>query len=132
MRPDISISGRDIGPAYPPFVIAEISANHNGQIETAMRLIDEAKKAGADAVKIQTYKPDTITLDSDRDEFLIHARSSKETGLFFTIARAAFRPITSSQYLGANPNPGRTLRTASSVISSPSAISFTKYNDRRN
>lgn len=67
----IHIAGRSIGPESPPYVIAEISANHNGRMETAMRLIDEAHRAGASAVKLQTYKPDTITLNSDAEEFRI-------------------------------------------------------------
>lgn len=67
----ISIAGRAIGERAPPYVIAEISANHNGSIETARRLISEAAQAGADAVKLQTYTPDTITLDSDAPEFRI-------------------------------------------------------------
>jgi pseudaminic acid synthase len=68
---DIDINGRKIGPDHPPYVIAEVSANHNGKIETAMRLIEEAKRCGADAVKLQTYRPDTITLNSRQDEFMI-------------------------------------------------------------
>lgn len=68
---DIKIAGRPIGVDHPPYVIAELSANHNGKLETALRIVEEASKAGADAVKLQTYKPDTITLDSDTDEFLI-------------------------------------------------------------
>jgi len=67
----IYIDGREIGPSQPPYVIAELSANHNGSIETALKIIDEAKRAGADAVKLQTYRPDTITLDVDRPEFRI-------------------------------------------------------------
>lgn len=67
----IQIAGRAIGPEAPPYVIAEISANHNGRMETAMRLIDEAHQAGASAVKLQTYKPDTITLESDAEGFRI-------------------------------------------------------------
>jgi sialic acid synthase SpsE len=50
-------------------VIAEVSANHNGKLETAMRIIEEAKIAGADAVKLQTYKPDTITLNFESGDF---------------------------------------------------------------
>lgn len=69
--PTIHIAGRKIGPGTPPFVIAEISANHNGRIETAQRLIEEAKKAGADAIKMQTYTPNTITLDCDSADFRI-------------------------------------------------------------
>lgn len=69
---EISIAGRQIGSAYSPYVVAELSANHNGKLETALRIIEEAKKAGADAVKLQTYKPDTITLNCDSEDFKIH------------------------------------------------------------
>jgi N-acetylneuraminate synthase len=51
-HPMLSISGRKIGSDYPPYVIAEMSANHNGSIENAFRIIEEAKKAGADAIKM--------------------------------------------------------------------------------
>lgn len=67
----ISIAGRKIGPEFPPYVIAELSANHNGSLQTALAIVDEAKKAGADAIKLQTYRPDTITLDSNAEEFCI-------------------------------------------------------------
>lgn len=67
----ISISRRKIGINYSPFVIAELSANHNGRIETALAIIKAAKESGADAVKLQTYRPDTITLKSDRPDFQI-------------------------------------------------------------
>lgn len=72
MSPTISIAGRPIGPDYAPYIIAELSANHNGKLETALKIIEEAKKAGADAVKLQTYTADTITLDCDSEEFQIH------------------------------------------------------------
>ncbi|MFO4680821.1 pseudaminic acid synthase [Vibrio cholerae] len=71
MKPQISIAGRLIGHAFAPYIIAELSANHNGKLETALKIIEEAAKAGADAVKLQTYRPDTITLNSDADEFKI-------------------------------------------------------------
>lgn len=71
MSSSISIAGRRIGHAYPPYIIAELSANHNGKLETAFRIIEQAAKAGADAVKLQTYRPDTITMDSDGDDFKI-------------------------------------------------------------
>ena len=69
---EIAIAGRTIGAAHPPYVIAELSANHNGRLETALRIVEEAHKAGADAVKLQTYRPDTITLDADGEDFQIH------------------------------------------------------------
>jgi N-acetylneuraminate synthase len=66
-----SIEGRSIGEGQAPFVIAEMSANHNGKFEAALSIIDEAHRAGADAVKIQTYRADTITLNSDLPDFQI-------------------------------------------------------------
>lgn len=72
MNKSISIAGRRISIEDAPYIIAELSANHNGKLETAMRIIEEAKKAGADAVKLQTYKPDTITLNCDSEDFRIH------------------------------------------------------------
>ncbi len=70
--PHIQIAGRSIGVDHPPFVIAELSANHNGRLDIALRIIEEAKKAGADAVKLQTYTADTITLNSQAEDFQIH------------------------------------------------------------
>lgn len=70
--PSITIAGRRIASNEEPYIIAELSANHNGRIETALEIIGKAKAAGADAVKLQTYRPDTITLNSDAEEFKIH------------------------------------------------------------
>ncbi|SNB54885.1 N-acetylneuraminate synthase [Marinobacter sp. es.042] len=70
-EPKLTIAGREISHHQPPYVIAELSANHNGKLETALNIVEEAAKAGADAVKLQTYRPDTITLDSDAEEFRI-------------------------------------------------------------
>jgi pseudaminic acid synthase len=70
--PSIVIAGQRVAVDAPPYVIAEMSANHNGSIETAFKIIEAAKQAGADAVKLQTYRPDTITLDCDSEDFRIH------------------------------------------------------------
>lgn len=72
-RPDkqVKIAGRTIGPGHPPYIVAEMSGNHNHDLTRALRIIEAAKEAGADAVKLQTYRADTITIDSNRDEFIV-------------------------------------------------------------
>lgn len=71
MSKKICINDRPIGVDFPPYVIAELSANHNGKLSTALSIIEEAHRAGADAVKLQTYKPDTITLNAFSEDFQI-------------------------------------------------------------
>ena len=71
MAPEVTIAGRAIGRTHPPYVICELSANHNGRIERALELIGAAAETGADAVKIQTYTPDTLTIAHDSPEFRI-------------------------------------------------------------
>jgi len=66
-----SIAGRSIGAGQPPYIIAELSANHNGHLENALKLIETAARCGADAVKLQTYTADTITLDHDGPDFML-------------------------------------------------------------
>lgn len=68
----LNINNRQIGQNYPPYIIAEMSANHNGSIENAYKLIKAAKKSGADALKIQTYTPDSMTIDCDSEDFKIN------------------------------------------------------------
>lgn len=70
-RPAIEIAGRKIGADHPPYVICEMSANHNGSLDRALEIIDAAATTGCDAIKLQTYTADTITLDSDDDTFRI-------------------------------------------------------------
>ncbi|MFA0308135.1 pseudaminic acid synthase [Vibrio splendidus] len=67
----MKIANREIGKGYKPYIIAEMSGNHNGDITRAIELIKAAKDAGADAVKLQTYTADTITINHDSEEFMI-------------------------------------------------------------
>jgi pseudaminic acid synthase len=69
--PSITIQGRRVSAYDPPYVIAELSANHNGKLETALKIIEAAVVAGADAIKLQTYRPDTITLNCSSEDFQI-------------------------------------------------------------
>ena len=71
-NPEIEIAGRRIGSDQPPYVICELSGNHNGSLERALLMIDAAAATGCDAIKIQTYTADTITMDVNRPEFKIH------------------------------------------------------------
>ncbi|MCK4784452.1 MAG: pseudaminic acid synthase [Desulfobacteraceae bacterium] len=71
MNAFIKTGGAIIGIGYPVYIVAELSANHRQQFEEAVKLIEAAKKAGADAVKLQTYTPDTLTIRSNRPEFQI-------------------------------------------------------------
>src|ERR1700741_825785 len=70
--PEIEIAGRRIGAAHEPYLICELSGNHNGSLERALTMVDAAADTGCDAIKIQTYTADTITMDVDRPEFRIH------------------------------------------------------------
>jgi pseudaminic acid synthase len=67
----IEIEGRKVGDGFPAYIVAELSANHHQKYEDSIKLIHAAKDAGVDAVKIQTYTPDTITIQSDRPEFKV-------------------------------------------------------------
>jgi pseudaminic acid synthase len=88
----IQICDRMIGPVQPVYIIAELSANHHQDFERASRLIDAAKDAGADAIKLQTYTPDTITIRSDRSEFRIGGGTLWDGRSLYELYGEAFTP----------------------------------------
>ena len=72
----IHIGKRKVGLDYPPLIIAEMSGNHNHSLKRALKIVEEAAKAGCDAIKIQTYTADTMTIRSERKEFQINDKKS--------------------------------------------------------
>ncbi len=91
MKPAIAIKGRLIGPGNPVYIIAEISANHGQDYGQALRIMEAAKDAGADAVKLQTYTADTLTINCDREYFLIKGTAWQGRNLH-ELYREAYTP----------------------------------------
>jgi N-acetylneuraminate synthase len=88
----LEICGRQVGPERPVYVVAELSANHNQDFEQAVQIIQAAKRAGADAVKLQTYTPDTMTLRSDREQFRITGGTLWDGRLLYDLYGEACTP----------------------------------------
>ena len=88
----IAIDGRRIGPGEPTFVIAELSANHGQDYELAVRLVRAAREAGADAIKLQTYTPDTLTIDCDAPDFRIGEGTLWSGRTLYELYGEAFTP----------------------------------------
>ncbi|MGM0860302.1 pseudaminic acid synthase [Bacillus atrophaeus] len=90
---EITIDGRSIGPHHPPFIIAEMSGNHNQSLERAFKIIEAAAKAGAHALKIQTYTADTMTLNMSTKDFTIEDNNSLWSGsTLYTLYQQAYTP----------------------------------------
>jgi len=92
MESPVRINGRAIGPGHPVYVVAELSANHNQSLESALELVEAARAAGADAVKLQTYKPETMTLRSDSALFRISEGTLWKGRSLFDLYSEAFTP----------------------------------------
>jgi pseudaminic acid synthase len=92
MPSPVTINGRAITAANRPYIIAEVSANHNGSLDRAFATIKAAKNAGVDAVKIQTYTPDTMTIDVDNEDFFIKDGLWKDRSLY-ELYGEAFTPF---------------------------------------
>lgn len=88
----IKIENRNIGDNHPVFIIAELSANHRQKYELAVETIKAMKESGADAVKLQTYTPDTITIDSDNDYFQIKQGTLWDGKTLYQLYQEAYTP----------------------------------------
>ena len=92
MTSNFRIGNRPIGPENPVYIIAELSANHHQDFNQAVRIIELAKRAGADAVKLQTYTPDTLTIRSDREEFRIRGGTLWDGATLHELYSEAYTP----------------------------------------
>jgi len=92
MKPYIEICDRRIGAGYPTYIVAEMSANHNQDFNQAVKIIRAAKDSGADAIKLQTYTPDTLTINSDKEHFRIGKGTIWEGKNLYQLYQEAFTP----------------------------------------
>jgi len=92
MKHEMNLAGRLLGSGHPAYIIAEISANHRQKFDEAEALLRAAKTAGADAVKVQTYTPDTLTIDSNGSPFQIEAGSIWEGRTLYELYQEAYMP----------------------------------------
>jgi pseudaminic acid synthase len=88
----LEIANRKIGKNFPVFIIAEMSANHLQKFDNAVKIIKAAKEAGADAIKLQTYTPDTITIDCDKDYFQIKQGTLWDGQSLYELYKKAYTP----------------------------------------
>jgi pseudaminic acid synthase len=88
----MKIGSFEINTQSSVFIIAELSANHNGSLEVAIDTIKAAKRSGADAIKLQTYTPETITIDCDKDDFVLRSNSIWDGRTFYDLYQEAYTP----------------------------------------
>jgi len=88
----LEINQRRIGPGFPVYIVAELSANHNQDYDQAVRLIHAAKEAGADSIKLQTYTPDTLTLRSDQEHFRVGGGTVWDGRTLYDLYAEAYTP----------------------------------------
>jgi N-acetylneuraminate synthase len=90
--PFVRIDGRPVGAGHPPYLVAELSANHHHRLDHAIATVRAAKLAGADAIKLQTYTPDTMTIDSDADCFALPSDSTWAGRRLYELYQEAYTP----------------------------------------
>jgi len=88
----IEVNGRRIGPGFPAYIVAEMSANHHQDFDRAVEIIEKAKDSGADAVKLQTYTPDTLTIRSDKEYFRIRGGTLWDGRTLYDLYSEVFMP----------------------------------------
>lgn len=92
MKSHIEINGRRVGPGCPAYVVAEMSANHNRDFNQAVQILEAARQAGADAIKLQTYTPETLTIDCDNSYFVVGKGSPWEGRTLHELYGEAYTP----------------------------------------
>ncbi|MBM3146053.1 MAG: pseudaminic acid synthase [Chloroflexi bacterium] len=92
MNTQIEINGRRIGPGHPIYIVAELSANHHQDFDQAVKMIEAAREAGADAVKLQTYTADTLTIPSDREYFRVGGGTLWDGRTLYDLYQEAYTP----------------------------------------
>jgi pseudaminic acid synthase len=88
----MKIGNIELSSSSEVFIIAELSANHNGSLDTALKTIRAAKRSGANAIKLQTYTADTLTIDSDKDDFIIKSGSIWDGKTYYQLYQSAYTP----------------------------------------
>ena len=112
LKSHLEINGRTIGPGNPVYIIAEISANHHQDFDRAVELVQLAHRSGADAVKLQTYTADTLTLDSDQPHFRINQGTVWDGTRLYDLYKKAY---TCLLYTSPSPRDQRGSRMPSSA-----------------